>query len=363
MPQFKLSDAVIPDVWGPYLANLSTKTNRFIASGITTPNTSDELNTQLLGPGNIITFPYYNDLKGDPQSWTDNSDIAVDGLSTGNQRAMKFRLAKAFGATDVSSLGSGLKALDVIAQRFGSYWGRVDQTILLQTLAGVFANADIATAKLYDETVKAPTNTFGAAGFLAAISLLGDLQDSTVSKIAVNSAVYGQMKLLQMIDTVQPAGAVVPINVYNGMQIVVDDDIPVNADGTTTAYVFGSGAVGYATAQPENAVETEREARHNGGMTNIINRRVVSTHVNGTSVAKDFVPAGQTPVISELALGSTWESLTDPRNIKVIAYKAKLDPQFVPASTGSTTGSGTASSAAAGSKTASSAASSAASGN
>lgn len=344
MAQFELSDAVIPEVWGPYLANLSTKTNRFIQSGITTPNTSDELNAQLLGPGNIITFPFYNDLTGDPQSWTDKSDITVDGLSTGNQRAMKFRLAKAFGATDISSLGSGLKGLDVIAQRFGAYWNRVDQNILLQILKGVFANADIATAKLYDETVKAPSNTFGASGFLAAIALLGDLQDNTVSKIAVNSAVYGQMKLLQMIDTVQPAGAVVPINVYNGMRIVVDDDIPVNADGTTTAYVFGAGAVGYATAQPENAVETERDARAKGGMTNIINRRIVSTHVNGTSVAKTYIPSGQTPQISELALGSTWESLTDPRNINVIAYKAKLDPQFVPASASSATDSGKASS-------------------
>lgn len=358
MAQFQLSDAIIPSVFGPYVQNLSTKTNRFIQSGITTPNTDDQVNTQLLAPGDFITLPYINDLEGDPESWTDQGDITVAGLTTGEQRAFKFRLEKAFGTTDISNLVSGANALETIAQRFGAYWNRVDQNILLKTLAGVFSNSDVAAAKLYDETVKAPTNTFGAAGFLGAISLLGDLQDNSVSKIAVNSAVYGQMKLLQMIDTVQPANAVVPINVYNGMQIVVDDDIPVNADGTTTAYVFGAGAVGYATAQPANAVETEREARKQGGRTNIINRRVIATHVNGTSVAKDFTPAGQTVTIDELAKGTTWASITDPRNIKVVAYKAKLDPQFVPASTGSTAGSG----AATGSGAASSAASSAASG-
>lgn len=344
MAQFQLSDAIIPSVFGPYVQNVSTKTNRFIKSGITTPNTDDQVNTQLLAPGDFITLPYINDLEGDPESWTDQGDIAVAGLTTGEQRAFKFRLEKAFGATDISNLVSGANVLEAIAQRFGAYWKRVDQNILLQTLKGVFANTDIATAKLYDETVKAPANTFGASGFLAAIALLGDLQDNTVSKIAVNSAVYGQMKLLQMIDTVQPAGAVVPINVYNGMQIVVDDDIPVNADGTTTAYVFGAGAVGYATAQPANAVETEREARKQGGRTNIINRRVIATHVNGTSVAKNFTPAGQTVTIEELAKGTTWASITDPRNIKVIAYKAKLDPQFVPASASSATDSGKASS-------------------
>lgn len=331
MAQFALSDAFVPEIFSNYVLNQSTATNRLIQSGLITPNSSDELNIQLLQAGDFVTTPYINDLTGEPQPWEDTTDINVDGLTTGTQRMFKFRQAKAFGATDISGLVSGANALDVIGQRFASYWQSVDEKQLLTLLQGVMANSKIANAKLYDETAKAPTNTFGAAGFLGAISLMGDLQDTSFNKIMVNSATYANMKLLNMIETIQPSNAVEPIQVYNKMQIVVDDAIPVNADGTTTSYVAMSGAVQYGVALPTNAAETEREATKQGGRTNIINRRVVSMHVNGTTVAKDFVPAGQTVTMDEIGKGTTWDLITDPRNIKIVGYKAKLDSQFVPA--------------------------------
>lgn len=134
-----------------------------------------------------------------------------------------------------------------------------------------------------------------------------------------------------MIETVQPANAVTPISVYNGMQIVQDDDPNlINDDGSVTSYVFANGAVGYSVANPQNAVEIEREARKEGGRTNVINRRVVTTHVLGTSVSKTFAPAGQTVTMAELAKGDTWASIVDPRHIQIVAYKAKLDKEFAP---------------------------------
>lgn len=330
MAQFTLADTFVPEVFSNYVLNQSTKTNRLIQSGIITPASSDGLNIQLLQPGDFMTAPFINDLAGDPQTWDDTKDINVNGLTTGTQRMVKFRQAQAFGATDISDMVSGAGALNVIGQRFASYWNSVDEHQLLTLLQGVLSNTDIATTKMYDETVKAPSNTFGAAGFLGAISLMGDLQDTSFNKILVNSATYSNMKLLNMIETIQPSNAVTPINMYNGMQIVVDDEIPVNEDGTTTSYIAMTGAVQYAVALPTNASETEREATKQGGRTNIINRRVLSMHVNGTSVAKDFVPAGQTVTVEELGNGKTWASITDPRNIKVVGYKAKLASQFVP---------------------------------
>lgn len=336
--QFHLEDAIIPTLFGNNVLNLSTKTNRFVQSGIETPDPA--LGAQLLLPGETITLPFTNDLEGNPEAWTDDSDISVSGLTTGVQKAFRMRQAKAFGYTDIAQLVSVSDPANAIASRFASWWARVDQRTLLSVLKGVFANTDIATAKLYDDS----SNEFSASGFLAAISRLGDLQDQTFNKIAVHSAVYAEMKKQQMIDTVQPAGAVTPFGTYNGMTIVVDDDLPLE-NGVATSYIFGNGSVGYSVVNPANGVEIEREARKDGGRTNIINRRVSTTHVLGTSVAKDFAPAGQTVVQSELELGTTWASVVDPRNIKVVAYKAKIDPMFVPAApaTGSTTGSGSAS--------------------
>lgn len=339
-----LVDTIVPEVFANYVTNLSTKTNRLLTSGILTND--DLLGGQLLQAGDFIYLPFINDIAdgSDAQSWTDDQNIEVDGLSTGEQRAFKFRQVKAYGWKDIAQLVSGAPIQQTIASRFGTYWNFQDQRILTKILAGVFKNTDIHTAKAFDDT-----NTFSAKGFLAAIGRLGDLQDNSFSKIAVNSATYSEMKAQQMIDTVQPAGAVVPINTYNGMQIVVDDDLPIAADGTSTSYIFGNGSVGYSTATPANAVEVDRQALTNGGQQAIINRRVVTTHVVGTSVAKAFVPAGQTVSYDELAKGDTWESIVDPRNIKIVQYNAKLDTEFIPAKPQATTGSGSTGSSSTGS--------------
>ena len=321
----QLKNMIVPEVFSNYVLNKSLKTNRLVQSGILTNDPS--LGSQLLAPGNFINMPMINDIAEakDPQPWTDDSDIAVDNLGSTEQLAFKFRQAKAFGWTDISQLVSGAPIQSTTVDRYPAFWNVQDQKILTNILTGVFGNTDIHTAKAYDDA-----ETFSARGFLAAISLMGDLQDTSFTKIAVNSSTYAEMKAQQMIETVQPANAVVPINLYNGMVVVVDDDLPITDDGVSTSYIFGAGAVGYSVAKPSNAVELERKARENGGQTNLINRRVVTTHVIGTSVAKGFVPAGQTVTYDELTKGTTWDSVVDPRNIRVVQYNAKLDKEFIP---------------------------------
>ena len=324
--RFHLADAIIPEVFANYVLNQSMKTNRLVQSGILTNDPS--LGGQLLSPGDFIHMPYINDIAEGPdaQTWTDTQDIAVNGLTTGEQRAFKFRQAQSFGYTDISQQVSGTPAQSTISSRFSAYWNNQDQKLLFATLKGVFSNTDIATAKKYEDS-----GVFSARGFLATIAKLGDLQDNSFNKIVVHSSTYAEMKAQQLIETVQPANAVTPISVYNGMQIVQDDDPNlVNDDGSVTSYVFANGSVGYSVAKPQNAVEIEREARKEGGRTNIINRRVVTTHVLGTSVSKTFAPAGQTVTMAELAKGDTWASIVDPRHIQVVAYKAKLDKEFAP---------------------------------
>lgn len=325
--QFTLAGGFRPALFGQNIMNLSTATNRLLTSGILTPD--PVLAARLSEAGeDIVTLPYTNDLEGDPQVLDDLHDIEVNGLTTGVQRVFRMRQAQAFGYTDISQILSVSDPRDAIAQRFAAYWNRVDQKTLLAILQGIFANTDIANAKLFNDSA----NTFNAKGFLATIGLLGDIQDQTFNKIAVNSSVYSEMKALNMLDqTAKPSDAVTPFGTYQGMTIVVDDDIPLDkTSGVATSYIFGNGAIGYSTAPFGQSVEVERESKKQGGRTNIINRRSLGMHVLGTSVAKTFTPAGQTPVTSDLASGATWESVVDPRNIKVVAYKAKVEDMFIP---------------------------------
>lgn len=338
---FTLSKAIIPEVFTDYVLETSTKTNRFIQSGITTSNF--DIGNQLLQPGNVLTMPYINDLSGKPQVWNDKHDIEVSSTTTGTQYGFKFAQVKSFGRTDWSKIYSGAPIDQVIASRFGNYWSGVDQYNLLNVVKGAFANTDIATAKMFDDSA----NNFSARGFLATTALMGDLQDSSFSVIAVNSAAYAQMKANQMLDTNIPQNQVVmPFGSYNGMRILVDDDIPLDGQ-VATSYIFQTGSVGYKVATPENAVEVFREPSKQGGRTSVINRRLSATHVMGTTLSAqalgtindEFDP-------DKLADGSMWDCVVDPRKIKIVAYKAKIDMDFIPkkkatSSTPSASGTGT----------------------
>lgn len=338
---FTLSKAIIPEVFTDYVEETSTKTNRFIQSGITTSNF--DIGNQLLQPGNVLTMPYINDLSGKPQVWNDKHDIEVASTTTGTQYGFKFAQVKSFGRTDWSKIYSGAPIDQVIASRFGAYWARVDQYNLLNVVQGTLSNTDIATAKVFDDSA----NNFSARGFLATIALMGDLQDNAFSVIAVNSAAYAQMKANQMIDTQIPQNTVVsPFGTYNGMRILVDDDIPLDGQ-VATSYIFRTGSVGYQVATPDNAVEVFREPSKQGGRTSVINRRLAATHVMGATLSASAIAQINDEFDPDsLKNGSMWDCVVDPRKIGIVAYKAKVDKDFIPKKkASSTTPSGSGSSA------------------
>lgn len=126
---------------------------------------------------------------------------------------------------------------------------------------------------------------------------------------------------------------------------MLDDDIPVDlttpTKPTSTAYIFGSGAVSYSTAM--QSTETKHDPLAKGGSDSIVQKRIGTIHVNGTSLVSSFAPAdGVSPTLAELSASTTWEIVdgVDPRNIQVVAYKAQLDPDLTPGATSSTTSSG-----------------------
>lgn len=337
MAETHLSDLIIPEVFGKYVVNQIIKTNRFVQSGILTPD--PDLGPHLLEAGTRINIPFLNDLYGDPDNWVDDEDIAVNSLTSGKQMGIKFYQTKAFGYTYLSQLISGAPVQETIGNRFAAFWTRADQKTLIKVLQGVMGVENVANSKVYDQTKISPSEPlFGAKGFTGAIGLMGDLQDTTFGAIAVNSSTYALMKVQGLIETIQPQNGVAPFEAYNGMRIVLDDDIPVDLTDKTkpvsTSYIFGPGAVRYSTNM--QATQTFYLPLKNGGTDSIIQKRVGTIHVAGTSVKSDFAPAKSSyPTIDELAQPKTWEIVDgiDPRNIAVVAYKAQLDPALTPGAT------------------------------
>lgn len=320
---------IVPEVFGNYVQNQIIKTNRFVQSGILTPDPM--LGSRLTQPGTTINVPFINDLDGDPEVWTDNKDIQVSNLTSGQQVAQKFYQDKAFGATDKASLVSGAPILQTIGSRFANYWIRQDTKVLMNTLTGVFGVTKVKNAKVYDATAKTPTAAnFSARGFIGAKALMGDLANQTLTAIAVNSATYAQMQANGLVDTMQEQNSATPFGTYNGLTIVVDDDIPVDLSNkskpTTTSYIFGAGAVAYS--QNIWSTATERHELTNGGETDVVQKRIGAIHVIGTSIKSPIAD----PAFSDFAKSSNWEVVDgiDVKNIRIVAYKSTLDPTFVP---------------------------------
>lgn len=339
-----LSDMIIPEVFGNYVLNTALKTNRFVQSGILTPD--PDLGPRLLEAGTKITVPFINDLDGDPDNWTDTDDIQVNQLTSGKQLGLKFYQTKAFGYTSLSQMISGAPIQTTIGNRFANFWTRADEKMLLAVLNGVMGVSKVKNAKFYDATVKTPTDAaFSAKGFIAAIGLMGDLQDTSFGAIAVNSATYSMMKMQNLIETIQPQNGALPFEAYNGLRIVLDDDIPVDLSDkqkpTTTSYIFAPGAVRYSSVLA--STETKYDPIKDGGTDVIVQKRVGTIHVAGTSVKSSFAPAkGTFPTMDEFGKSSTWEVVDgiDPRAIGVVAYKAELDPALVPGAEVATSGIG-----------------------
>ena len=339
-----LSDMIVPEVFGNYVLNTALKTNRFVQSGILTPD--PELGPRLRDAGTKITVPFINDLSGDPDNWTDTDDIQVSQLTSGKQLGLKFYQTKAFGYTSLSQMISGAPIQTTIGNRFANFWTRADEKMLLAVLNGVMGVTKVKNSKFYDATTKTPTDAaFSAKGFIAAIGLMGDLQDTSLGAIAVNSATYSMMKMQNLIETIQPANGALPFEAYNGLRIVLDDDIPVDLTNkqkpTTVSYIFAPGAVRYSTIL--DSTETKYDPIKEGGTDIIVQKRIGTIHVAGTSVKSSFAPAKSTfPTMDEFSKSTTWEVVDgiDPRTIGVVAYKAELDPALVPGAEVPTAGAG-----------------------
>ncbi|QHJ80384.1 MAG: hypothetical protein [Bacteriophage sp.] len=327
MAQFEgatfLDALVVPDVWAAYIEKNSTKTNRLLNSGVVTAD--DVLGSRLTEEGQVINIPVLNDLYGDPQAWNDKTDIAVSSVTSGKHNAVKMYQAKAFGETDFSEQVSGVNVASHIATRFSNYWNRQDERLDISLLHNAFLIPDLKDAKGYN--IGSPKD-LNAGDFIAAMTRMGDVSDPALTRLLMNSAVVGAMREQNLIDTVQPSVGGASIQTYNGIPIVTDDQIPIDESGVTRIYALTTGAIRYSsTMASKNGVEVVRDGLSYGGQSALVNRRIVSMHLNGLGfnmtnwkeqlTVQDF--EGNTPL---------YEIVSDPRTIGAVAYEFKIDPKF-----------------------------------
>ncbi|QFR56228.1 major head protein [Bacillus phage 000TH010] len=325
MAYTKISDVIVPELFNPYVINETTKLSAFFQSGIV--STSEELNAlaKKAGGGSTLNMPYWNDLDGDSQTLDDVNDLIPQKINAGQDKAVLILRGNAWSDHDLAATLSGSDPMKAIASRVGAYWSREMQKVVFAELTGVFANADMDDNRLDISDVT--DGFFTAESFIDASFKLGD-HESLLSAIAVHSLTYASMIKQNLIEFVKDSQNSMDIPTYLGKRVIVDDSMPVETDAADpntkifTSYLFGAGALGYADGQPEVPTETARNAL--GSQDILINRKHFVLHPRGVKWTDNTVANGITPTNAELANGANWQRVYDPKKIRIVQFKHKV---------------------------------------
>lgn len=319
----RIADIIQPEVFTNYVTQRTMELSNVLNSGIATNDV--EFNTLASGPNNLVNMPYFNDLTGDSEVMSDDGSLTPGKIGTSKDVARKQGRAKAWGANGLSALLSGADPMGAIGNLVTNYWARDRQKVLLSTLKGVFASTSMAK-KIHDISAETGTDAlFTANSFLDAVQIMGDAKDS-LAAITMHSAVETYLAKLQLIEYVQPAGQSVRIPYFMGKRVIVDDGMPYDTTtGTAETYIFGQGALAWGNGKHPNIIETEtdRDTMASSGEDFLINRNIFMLHPRGVKWTESSV-AGDFPTNAELATGTNWELVYEPKAVRMVDFKFKI---------------------------------------
>ena len=318
MAKVKISDVIVPEVFNDYLIDRTAEKSAFFQSGII--STSPELNALVTAGGRLINMPFWNDLDGDDEVLSDGEALTPDKIDSAQDVAALLARGKAWSANDLAKALSGDDPLRAIADLSVAFWDRKWQTILVNILNGIFADASMA-ASVSDITGQGTvdTRTINASTTIDALQLFGDAKER-LTAFAMHSATQAKLAKDNLIDFVLDSEGRATIPTYLGKRVIVDDGLP--TDGTDfTTYIFGEGAIGYGEGGAPTPVETDRDSL--AGDDILINRRHFILHPRGVAFQSGSV-AGATPTNAELAMAANWERVYERRNVRIIKFEHRI---------------------------------------
>lgn len=332
----KIADALIPAIWLPYMIKKSVALSALIRSGIMEMD-QEFVNLVDAEKGELVNMPYWEDLTGNSQVLSDGTPLVTKKISSGQDLACIQHRGDGWAVNDLVKYLAGSDPADAIAQLIAEYWVRDQQVMLVALLKGVFSSASMADNILDVAHTTGgagsagAANKFNATTFIDAKQKLGDHKQK-LTAVAMHSMVEASLEKQGLIDTIQDKDNGEFVKVYQGLRVIVDDDMPqeeLDGDVAYTSYLFGRGAIGLGIGQkdhvPEGAapgstwqLEWARDAASH--VSKLFNRRRFIMHPRGvkwTNVAK-VLKTG--PTNAEMENGNNWELVFDQKDIRIVQF-------------------------------------------
>ena len=315
----QISNLVVKPEFAARVQALSTTKSALFQSGIVA--TDPAIAALAKSEGKTFTLPYWNDISGDSVVADDDPShsITPENIAQSYETAIKLFRTAAWSAMDITkSMGGGDDPLERIANLIAGWWTRDMQTILINTLTGIFATA-LASTHVHDVT--GSSTALSADVILDAKQKLGDAADS-LSAIVMHSAKYTALQKALLIDYIGAEGDI-RFPTFLGYRVIVDDSCPL-ANGNYTAYLFGPGSVAYGEGAPKIPTEYLRSplAGYGSGQETLITRREFIFHPRGVRFTSSSL-TGLSPTNAELATANNWAKMWDTKLIKIVKILSK----------------------------------------
>ena len=333
MAQTQIADVVVPREFAAYFQLLTTTKSAFVQAGVA--DTNPTFSALLTGGGKTFDLPFWKDLEdteanvsGDAKADTlspvqvgSETDAVPLEMTSGQEVCIRHNRNQSWSAADLAGALAGSDPLSAIANRVSDYWARQDQTYVIKSLVGVFADnaANDAGDMIRDISTSAAVtdaNRFSAEALIDTVQTMGDNGD-VLAAIAVHSVVFRRMQKLDLIDFVKDSSNTLDIPFYQGKRVIVDDSMPTSANGGNTTYhcyLFGRGVVATGSGSPRVPVEVSRFALAGlgGGQEVLTTRRQLIIHPRGFAWTSSSM-AGQSPTNTNLVNAANWNRVYSER--------------------------------------------------
>lgn len=338
-PVTQISDVVVPEIFNPYIQQLTEEKSRLISSGAAVR--SAQLDNDLAGGGLTFNAPSFKDLDNDVDNISNDagSDDFTGGsadsapLKTGTATEIAVRLSRnqSWSSADLTAALAGVDPMDSIAQRISTYWARRMQAVFVASMAGIFADNDAApggtehvagdlTNDIKGASYSAGVTDFSTEAFIDAAVTMGDSMGD-LSMVAVHSIVYSRMQKNNLIDFIPDSTGMTNIPTFLGRTVIVDDGVPAAA-GVFETWLFGAGAVLLGMGAPKVPTEVARkpDSGNGGGSEIIYNRLELSMHPVGHKYAGTPANGGPSNLatVDNLAHAASWQRVySERKQIKI----------------------------------------------
>lgn len=331
----KIADVLVPSKFLPYMQERTAQLSAFQSSGVI--ESAPELDTLVSGGGKTFDIPFWQDIAGPNQSGSnvlsDSAALETKKISASEQIAIAHQRGEAWAANSMVKLLTAEDPMAAIADRIAAYWAIDEQTMLIKTADGVFAdNAANDSGDLINNIAAEATGSVSDATKVSAEAIidaeakLGDA-GKKLGAIAMHSQVYYRLKKQSLIDFIPAEDGKSQIAFYQGKRVIVDDAL--SRAGTTSGtvyktFLFAGGAFQKGEKLLTDAVdggfgseglEMARQAKSH--ISEIISRRRFILHPHGTKFTSSSL-AGKSPTDAELATAANWDRVFEKKNLRIV---------------------------------------------